>query len=82
MALGWSFVISYRPAQPSLSLFYVVVVDKVRRPLTIIGPGEVKVDLANFDLKLQENLLSTLYIYIFFYPFLQKRLPDLFELLT
>jgi hypothetical protein len=30
--------------------------------LTLIGPGEVKVDLANFDLKLQENLLSTLYI--------------------
>jgi hypothetical protein len=28
----------------------------------LIGPGEVKVDLANFDLKLQENLLSTLYI--------------------
>jgi hypothetical protein len=27
--------------------------------LTLIGPGEVKVDLANFDLKLQENLLST-----------------------
>jgi hypothetical protein len=30
--------------------------------LTLIGPGEVKVDLANFDIKLQENLLSTLYI--------------------
>jgi hypothetical protein len=34
--------------------------------LTLIGPGEVKgdladFDLANFDLKLQENLLSTLY---------------------
>ncbi len=24
-------------------------------PLTLIGPGEVKVDLADFDLKLQEN---------------------------
>jgi hypothetical protein len=24
--------------------------------LTLIGTGEVKVDLANFDLKLQENL--------------------------
>jgi hypothetical protein len=31
-------------------------------PLTLIGPGEVKVDLADFDLKLQENLLSTLFI--------------------
>ncbi len=47
--------------------------------LILIGPGEVKVDLANFDLKLQENLLNTLY---FFYLFLQKRLLDLFELLT
>ncbi len=52
--------------------------------LTLIGQGEVKVDLAefdlaDFDLKLQENLLSTLY---FFYLFLQKHLPDLFELLT
>jgi hypothetical protein len=28
--------------------------------LTLIGPGEVKVDLADFDLKLQENLLSNL----------------------
>jgi hypothetical protein len=27
--------------------------------LTLIGLTEVKVDLANFDLKLQENLLST-----------------------
>jgi hypothetical protein len=32
-------------------------------PLTLIGEGEVKVDLANFDLKLQENLLSTLYFF-------------------
>jgi hypothetical protein len=35
---------------------------EVKTSLTLIGPGEVKVDLANFDLKLQENLLSTLYI--------------------
>ncbi len=28
----------------------------------IIGPGEVKVDLADFDLKLQENLLGTIFI--------------------
>jgi hypothetical protein len=28
--------------------------------LTLIGLGEVKVDLADFDLKLQENLLSNL----------------------
>jgi hypothetical protein len=27
--------------------------------LTLIGPSEVKVDLADFDLNLQENLLST-----------------------
>ncbi len=27
--------------------------------LTLIEPGEVKVDLANFDLKLQENFIST-----------------------
>jgi hypothetical protein len=27
---------------------------------TLIEPGEVKVDLADFDLKLQENLLSNL----------------------
>jgi hypothetical protein len=31
--------------------------------LTLIGPGEVKVDLADFDLKLQENLLSTEYFF-------------------
>jgi hypothetical protein len=49
-------------------------------PLTLIGPGEVKVDLADFDLKLQENLLSNLIIKK--YLFLQKRLPSLFELLT
>jgi hypothetical protein len=36
--------------------------------LTLIGPGEVKVDLADFDLKLQENLLSTLYIHFFPIP--------------
>jgi hypothetical protein len=30
-------------------------------PLTLIRPGEFKDDLANFDLKLQENLLSTLF---------------------
>ncbi len=47
--------------------------------LTLIGPGEVKVDLAHDDLKLQKNLLITSY---FLYPFLQKHLPDLFELLT
>jgi hypothetical protein len=28
--------------------------------LTLIGPGEVKVDLADFDIKLRENLLSNL----------------------
>ncbi len=49
-------------------------------PLTLIGPGKVKVDLADFDLKLQENLLTTLYMFLDL--FLQKRLPDLFEVLT
>ena len=32
-------------------------------PLTLIGPGEVKVDLADFDLKFQENLLSNLFFF-------------------
>ncbi len=48
--------------------------------LTLIELGEVKVDLADFDLKLQENFISN--SYFFFYLFLQKRLPDLFELMT
>jgi hypothetical protein len=33
------------------------------RSLTLIGLGEVKVDLAIFDLKLQENLLSNLILF-------------------
>jgi hypothetical protein len=41
--------------------------------LTLIEPSEVKVDLADFDLNLQENLLSTL---LKKYLFLQKRLVD------
>jgi hypothetical protein len=48
--------------------------------LTLIEPGEVKVDLANFELKLQENFIST--SQCFLNLFLHKRLPDLFELLT
>ncbi len=28
--------------------------------LTLIGPGEVKFDLADFDFKLRENFLSNL----------------------
>jgi hypothetical protein len=32
--------------------------------VTLIGPGEVIVDLADFDLKLQENLLSTLHFFL------------------
>ncbi len=41
--------------------FYISIVSTYKRHgLTLIGPGEVKVDLADFDLKLQENLLSTL----------------------
>ncbi len=34
--------------------------------LTLIGPGEVQVYLTDFDLKLQENFLST--SYVFFIP--------------
>ncbi len=34
--------------------------------LTLIGLGEIKVDLADFDLKLQENLLSILFYFFFF----------------
>ncbi len=48
--------------------------------LTLIGPGEVKFDLANFDLKLQANLLSNLVL--FKYIFLLKHLQNLFLLLT
>ncbi len=48
--------------------------------LTLIGLGEVIDDLANFYLKLQENLFSNLISKK--YLFLQKRLPSLFELLT
>jgi hypothetical protein len=48
--------------------------------LTLIGPGEVKVDLADFQLKFQENLLGTLYY--FFLPIPAESLLDLFELLT
>jgi hypothetical protein len=48
--------------------------------LTPLGPGEVKVDLANFGLNLQKSLLSALLI--FKYSFLQKRLPNRYELLT
>jgi hypothetical protein len=58
-------------------------ISRVRVPLnilTLIGPGEVKVDLADFDLKLRENLLSNLILKKNL--FLQKRLPSLFELLT
>jgi hypothetical protein len=43
--------------------------------LTLIGPGKVKVDLAD----LQENLLNTSF---FLDLFLQKCLSDLFEVLT
>jgi hypothetical protein len=32
--------------------------------ITLIEPGEVKVDHADFDLKLQENFLSTLYFFL------------------
>ncbi len=43
--------------------------------LTLIGPGEVKVNLGNSDLKGQENLPSTLFKK---YLFLQKYLRNLF----
>jgi hypothetical protein len=32
--------------------------------ITLIERGEVKVDLADFDLKLQENFLSTSYFFL------------------
>jgi hypothetical protein len=32
--------------------------------LTLTEPGEVKVDLANFDLKLQENFISTSHFFL------------------
>ncbi len=38
---------------PTCCLFFYEII------LTLIEPGEVKVDLADFDLKLQEILLST-----------------------
>jgi hypothetical protein len=49
--------------------------------LTLIQPGEVKVDLANFDVKFRTNFL---YVGFFFKIdlFLQKRVANLFELLT
>jgi hypothetical protein len=64
----------------SLRLPKVVTPESDVSLLTLIEPGEVKVDLADFDLKLQENFIST--SHFFFDLFLQKRLPDLFELLT
>jgi hypothetical protein len=54
----------------TLNNFYLI------KPLTLIVPGEVKVDLANFDTK-----FWTKFSYIRFlnnYLFLQKRLPNLF----
>ncbi len=48
--------------------------------LTLIQPGKVKVDLANFDVKFQTKFL---YIRFFLFDlFLQNCLPNLFELLT
>jgi hypothetical protein len=47
--------------------------------LTLIVPGKVKVDLANFDFNF---LTKFLYISFFNDLFLQNRLPNLFELLT
>ncbi len=38
------------------TIFYLT--SRLPSNLTPIGPGKVKVELANFDLKLQENLLS------------------------
>jgi hypothetical protein len=45
--------------------------------LTLIVPGEVKVDLANFDVKLPTNILCTGFKK---YLFLQKNLPNLSDL--
>jgi hypothetical protein len=46
--------------------------------LTLILTGEVKVDLANFDVKFQTKFLHIGYKKN--YPFLHKCLPNLFEL--
>ncbi len=48
--------------------------------LTLIAPGEVKVDLASFDMKLQDNLSRT--FYFFKYLFLQKHITNIFLLHT
>ncbi len=52
----------------------------VLKGLTLLQLGEVKVDLTNFDVKFR-----TKFLYVGFFKidlFLQKRLADLFELLT
>ncbi len=49
------------------------------KTVTLIGPSEVKVDLADFGLKLRENLLSNLFTYK---NFSCRNVPNLFELLT
>jgi hypothetical protein len=48
--------------------------------LTLIQPGEVKVDLANFHIKIQTKFLYAGFFLIDL--FLQKSLANLFELLT
>jgi hypothetical protein len=48
--------------------------------LTLIQPGEVKIDLANFDVKFRTKFL---YVRFFLFDlFLQKSLANLLELLT
>ncbi len=48
--------------------------------LTLIHPGEVKVDLANFDVKFRAKFLYN--VLFFLDVFLQKHLPNLYKLLT
>jgi hypothetical protein len=57
---------------------YTVLVTRLL--LTLILPGEVKVDLANFDAKFRTKFLNIRFLKIDL--FLQKRLPNLLELLT
>jgi hypothetical protein len=58
-----------------LSDFYTSI--EQDKGLTLILPGEVKVDLANFDVKLQEIFLFTLFNNNK-YLFLEKQLANLF----
>ncbi len=53
------FCVHFVSSAPACFLWLCVVCSFF---ITLIGPGEVKADLANIDLKLQENFLSTLFL--------------------